>query len=116
MLVVRGGLLLCFPPLGSLCLLQAEFAITMAIAAVIWSTFYYILGSVLGRTVPLVLALVADVLDDVPRWVLVVSVLILLAYLGAAATGLKIRQIRLRRHRRPRHLRHLRHLRKGVAR
>jgi membrane protein DedA with SNARE-associated domain len=89
----------------------AEFAITMAIAAVIWSAFYYILGGVLGRTVPLVLALIADVLDDVPRWVVMVSVLILLAYLGTAAAGLKIRQIRLRRHRRPRHLRHLRHLR-----
>ena len=91
----------------------AEFALTMAIAAVIWSAFYYALGSVLGRTVPLVLALVADILDDVPRWLLVMSVLILLAYLGAAATTLKIRPARLRRLKRPRYLRRVRHLRQG---
>ncbi len=89
----------------------SEFAPTVAVAAVIWSAFYYILGSLLGRTVPLVLALIADVLDYVPRWFLIVSMLILLAYLGAAAISLRIRQLRLRRLRRPRHLPHLRHLR-----
>jgi membrane protein DedA with SNARE-associated domain len=45
----------------------SEFAFTMALAAVVWSAFYYIVGSVLGRTVPLVVALIADALDDVPR-------------------------------------------------
>ncbi len=85
-----------------------EFALTMALTAVVWSAFYYILGSVLGRTAPVVLALIADVLDYVPRWFIVVSILILLAYLGAAGTALKIRQVRLRRLRRPRLPRHLR--------
>ncbi len=89
----------------------SEFALTMGVASVVWSAFYFILGNVLGRTVPLVLALIADILDYVPRWFIVVSILILVAYLVAAGTALRIRQIRLRRLRRPRHLPHLRPLR-----
>ena len=51
----------------------SEFALSLAIAAVIWSAFYYTLGSVLGKTAPVVLALAADILDDVPRWLLVLA-------------------------------------------
>ena len=87
----------------------SEFALTAAIAAVVWSAFYYALGTVLGRTAPLVVAVVADVLDDVPRWLLVLAILILLASAGWGATTWRIRQLRLRR---LRHLQHLRHLRR----
>ena len=89
----------------------SEFALTVAIAAVVWSAFYYTLGSVLGKTGPLILALVADVLDDIPRWLLVLGLVILLASAGLGATTWRIRQRRLRRQRRLKHLRHLRRLR-----
>jgi membrane protein DedA with SNARE-associated domain len=63
-----------------------EYALTAAIAALIWSTFYYLVGNALGRAAPIVVALVADVMDDVPRWLLVVSVLIVASgVLGAVA-------------------------------
>ena len=88
----------------------SEFALSVAIAAVIWSAFYYTLGSVLGKTAPLVLALAADILDDVPRWLLVVSILILLAGAGLGATTWRIKRLRLRRLKHVQHLRHLRRL------
>ena len=88
----------------------SEFALVAAIAAVVWSAFYYTLGSVLGKTAPLVLALAADVLDDVPPWLLVLGLLILLAGAGLGATTWRIRQLRLRRLRQLRHLRQLRRL------
>jgi membrane protein DedA with SNARE-associated domain len=84
----------------------SEFALSVAIAAVIWSAFYYTLGSVLGKAAPLILALAADILDDVPRWLLVLSILILLAGAGLGATTWRIRQLRLRQ------VRHLSHPRK----
>lgn len=88
----------------------SEFALTVAIAAVIWSAFYYTIGSALGKTAPLVVALAADVLDAVPRWLLVLCILILLVSAGLGATTWRIQQLRLSRLRRLRHLRHLRHL------
>jgi membrane protein DedA with SNARE-associated domain len=87
----------------------AEFALMTAIAALVWSGFYYMLGSVLGNTAPLVLALGADILDDVPPWLLVLGLLILLVSAGLGATIWRIRQLRLRR---LKHLRHLRQLRR----
>jgi membrane protein DedA with SNARE-associated domain len=82
----------------------SEFALTAVIAAVVWSAFYFLLGSVLGKTAPLLLALVADALDDVPRWLVVLGIVILLASAGLGATTWRIHQLRLRR------LRHLRQL------
>ena len=87
----------------------SEFALSVAIAAVVWAAFYYTVGSVLGKTAPVVVTLAADILDDVPRWLLVLSILILLAGAGLGATTWRIRQLRVRR---LKHLRHLRHLRR----
>jgi membrane protein DedA with SNARE-associated domain len=72
----------------------ADYALTAAVAALIWSTFYYTLGTVLGRTAPLAFAVLADILDDIPRWLLILGILLLLASVGGAATLWKIRQIR----------------------
>ena len=89
----------------------SEFALSLAIAAVIWSGFYYTLGTVLGKTAPVVLALAADILDDVPPWLLVLCILILLAGASLGAMMWRIRHLRLRRLKHLTHLRHLRHLR-----
>jgi membrane protein DedA with SNARE-associated domain len=88
----------------------SEFALMAAIAALVWSAFYYTLGSVLGNTAPLVLALGADALDDVPPWLLVLGLLILLAGAGLGATTWRIRQLRLSRLRHLRQVRRLSHL------
>ena len=94
----------------------SEFALSLAIAAVVWSAFYYTLGSVLGKTAPVVLALAADILDDVPPWLLVLCILILLTGASVGAIIWRIRHLRLRRLKQLRHLRQLRqlsHPRKG---
>jgi membrane protein DedA with SNARE-associated domain len=90
----------------------SAFALPVAIAAVVWSAFYYTLGSVLGKTAPVVLALAADIVDDVPRWLLVLGILVLLAGAGLGATTWRIRQLRLRRLKHGRQLRHLSHPRR----
>ena len=89
----------------------SEFALTVAIAAVIWSAFYYALGSALGRTGPLILALVADVLDDIPRWFFVLGLVILLASACLGAISWRFQQRHQTRQRRRRHPRRVRHLR-----
>lgn len=53
-----------------------EYAITAAIAAVIWSSLYYFLGAFLGRVGPLVIGVVSDFLDEVPKAVLMFAFLI----------------------------------------
>jgi membrane protein DedA with SNARE-associated domain len=89
----------------------SEFALTVAVAAVVWSAFYYGLGSVLGRTGPLIIALVADGLDAIPRWFFVLDLVILLisACLGAISWRIQQRHhTRQRRRRNPRRVRHVR--------
>jgi membrane protein DedA with SNARE-associated domain len=83
----------------------SEFALAVAIAGVVWSAFYYALGSMLGRTGPLILALVSDFLDDIPRWFFVLGLVILLASACLGAVSWRIQQ---RRRRHPRRVRHLR--------
>jgi membrane protein DedA with SNARE-associated domain len=65
------------------------YAGTAAIAAVVWSCFYYVVGAILGRAAPVALAIVADALDDLPRW-LVVAGLVLLA--TGAICGWQVRK------------------------
>jgi membrane protein DedA with SNARE-associated domain len=67
----------------------SEFALTVAIAAVIWSAFYNTLGSVLVKTAPRFLALAVDILEDVPRWLVVLCILILLASAGLGSNHLE---------------------------
>jgi membrane protein DedA with SNARE-associated domain len=62
---------------GSSGISYREYAITAAIAAVVWSCFYYAVGAILGRAAPVALAIAADALDDVPRWLVVVSLVLL---------------------------------------
>jgi membrane protein DedA with SNARE-associated domain len=54
-----------------------EYAGTAAIAAVVWSCFYYAVGGILGHTAPVAWAVVADALDDLPRWLVVASLVLL---------------------------------------
>jgi membrane-associated protein len=71
-----------------------EYALTAAIAALIWSTFYYLLGNVLGRAAPFLLALAADVLDDVPRWLLVVATVLFVTGAVVGAVTWILQQVR----------------------
>jgi membrane protein DedA with SNARE-associated domain len=87
----------------------SEFAPTVAIAAVVWSAFYYALGSLLGRSGPLILALAADFLDDIPRWFFGLGLAILLASACLGAISWRIQQRRQTRQRRRRHPRVVRH-------
>ena len=73
-----------------------EYAITATIAALIWSTFYFLVGSLLGKTVPLIWAVVADVLDGVPRTFVVLSVLILVGALVLGAGTWKFQEFQER--------------------
>jgi len=63
----------------------AEYAPVAAIAAVVWSTFYYSIGSLLGQELPLALTLLTDIEATIPHWVLALIAAILL--LGVAAVG-----------------------------
>jgi membrane protein DedA with SNARE-associated domain len=53
------------------------YLLTATFAALVWSTFYFLLGDLLGRTVALVWGAVSDLLDGLPRTFLVLSALIL---------------------------------------
>jgi len=61
-----------------------EYALTATFAALLWSTFFFLVGNLVGRTVALVWAAVSDVLDGVPRTFVVLTVLILV---GALVVG-----------------------------
>jgi hypothetical protein len=69
-----------------------EWLITAAIAAPTWSAIYYVLGALLGRQAPLVIAYGADLLDDLPKELLAASALLVLI-------GLALDAYRLRRQR-----------------
>jgi membrane protein DedA with SNARE-associated domain len=55
-------------------------------AAVIWSAAYFWLGVLIGRDGSLVVTLASDALDYVPKWLLVLGTLLLLASLGVGVT------------------------------
>jgi len=54
-----------------------EYAGTAAIAAVVWSCFYYAVGGILGRAAPVAWAIVADALDNLPSWLVFAGLLLL---------------------------------------
>ena len=72
-----------------------EYALTAAIAGLIWSTFYYLVGNALGRAAPFVLALLADVLDDVPRWFLVLGAVLIVTFTILVAIAWKLQQVQV---------------------
>jgi membrane protein DedA with SNARE-associated domain len=71
-----------------------EYALTAAIAAVVWSCFYYSVGGFLGQAAPVVWAIAADAVDDVPRWLVVVG--LWLVAIGAVS-GWQVRKQMQRR-------------------
>jgi membrane protein DedA with SNARE-associated domain len=74
-----------------------EYALTAAVAGLIWSTFYYLVGNALGRAAPFVLALLADVLDDVPRWLLVLGAVLIVTGTVLVALAWRLQQVRVDR-------------------
>jgi membrane protein DedA with SNARE-associated domain len=62
---------------GSSGLSYREYAGTAAIAAVVWSCFYYAVGGILGRAAPVAWAIVADALDALPSWLVFAGLLLL---------------------------------------
>jgi membrane protein DedA with SNARE-associated domain len=62
-----------------------DFAVTVIIAAVIWATFYYTLGSIVEREIPVVLAFFRNFVTKSPSWavalvgVMLVTAIILVA-------------------------------------
>jgi membrane protein DedA with SNARE-associated domain len=71
-----------------------EYAVTAAIAAVVWSCFYYAVGGFLGQAAPVVWAIAADAVDDIPRWLVVVGLCLLT--IGAVSGWQMRKQIRRR--------------------
>jgi membrane protein DedA with SNARE-associated domain len=80
---------------GSSGVAYREYALTAGIAAIVWSSFYYAVGSLLGQTAPVVWAVVADALDAIPSWLVIVCLLVLA--LGAGISGWHVRKRRLAR-------------------
>ena len=80
---------------GSSGVAYREYALTAAIAAVVWSSFYYAVGEFLGQTVPIFWAVVANTLDDIPSWLVIAG--LLAVALGAAISGWHVRRQRLAR-------------------
>jgi membrane protein DedA with SNARE-associated domain len=68
------------------------YLLTATFAALIWSTFYFLVGDLLGRTVALLWGAVSDLLDGLPRTFLVLSVLMLAGALVLGAGTWKIKQ------------------------
>ncbi len=56
-----------------------EYAISASVAALIWSTLYYFLGVVVGKSYSLVIAQVTNFLDTIPRAVLVTAIILIVA-------------------------------------
>lgn len=66
-----------------------DYALTAAIAAVVWSCFYYAVGGFLGQAAPLVWAIAADAVDDIPRWLVVLGLWLLAI---GAVSGWQVRK------------------------
>jgi membrane protein DedA with SNARE-associated domain len=83
-------------------LTPTEWFITAAIAAPIWSAFFYLLGALLGREGPFIIAFLSDILEDIPKGLLTVSALLVI-FIGLAGGAIRLarqrNQERLRRHR-----------------
>ncbi len=62
---------------GSSGVAYREYAVTAAIAAFVWSGFYFVVGGALGQAAPLVWVIAAELLDSFPRWLVVLSFLLL---------------------------------------
>jgi membrane protein DedA with SNARE-associated domain len=71
-----------------------EYALTAAIAAVIWSCFYYAVGGLLGKAAPVVWAIAAGAVDDLPRWLIVIGLWLLTI---GAVSGWQVRKQMRRR-------------------
>jgi len=71
-----------------------EYALTAAIAAVVWSCFYYAVGGLLGQAAPVVWAVAAGAVDDLPRWLVVVGLWLLAI---GAVSGWQVRKQMRRR-------------------
>jgi membrane protein DedA with SNARE-associated domain len=56
-----------------------EYAISASLAAIIWASLYYFLGVVVGKSYSLVIAQVTNLLDTIPRAVLVTAIIIFIA-------------------------------------
>jgi membrane protein DedA with SNARE-associated domain len=74
-----------------------SYLITAAIAAPVWSSMFYLLGAVLGRQGPLFTVMLAGLLHAVPRWLLVLSAVLIVVGVGGGLWE-------LRRHRRLQHV------------
>ncbi|MGO8949376.1 MAG: DedA family protein [Ktedonobacterales bacterium] len=78
---------------GSSGIAYRDYAVTAAIAAIVWSSFYYAVGRLLGQAAPLVWAVAADLLDDIPRWlVLLTLVLLAIGALGGWQTRRRLQR------------------------
>jgi membrane protein DedA with SNARE-associated domain len=62
-----------------------HFVLSVSIAAVIWSSGWYFLGTALGRELPFLLSITADLLDHIPKAVLIFGLVIVLASVAAGA-------------------------------
>jgi membrane-associated protein len=80
-----------------------DFLVATSIAAVIWSAAYFWLGALFGRSAPFLISYVTGLIDYVPRWLLVLTVLFLVVAgaLGGAAWTKK-RQTKRQKRRRSR--------------
>ena len=67
----------------------ASYRVTVALAAPIWSLSVFLLGALIGREGPVILAFVVGILPDVPKWVLAIGVVLVLAGAGAGVWGLR---------------------------
>jgi membrane protein DedA with SNARE-associated domain len=67
-----------------------EYVLTATVAALIWSTFFFLVGSLLGRTAALLWAAFSDELDGMPRALLALTILILVGALLVGAGTLTI--------------------------
>jgi membrane protein DedA with SNARE-associated domain len=56
-----------------------QYAISASIAAVIWAALYYVLGVAVGKSYSLVIAQITNLLDTIPRTVLVLIILLIIA-------------------------------------
>jgi membrane protein DedA with SNARE-associated domain len=73
-----------------------DWCISAAIAAPVWSAFFYGLGALFGHEGPLVLAYVVDLLETIPKELLAISALLVL--LRVAVGVRRLRRLRQRRH------------------